>query len=673
MGDQLGGTLTLIPQVENYPGFQKISGQELAKRLADQAQSLGGEIKVAGITEISRQGSIFSVKTKDGETLTAKTLLMATGMERRKLEVPGEVEYLGRGVSYCTTCLPPGEEVVANDSLVKIDDIGIAERVLTADGTFRHISQIMSRNYKGEIVKIKTRFFTEPVKLTSNHLVLATRVTKNYYQKMVTIDKPRWVPAGSLTLQDSLLYPVINEIKDREKIQFSELLGVNVEGGMARNNQETHSSHRISDTIPVEEEFLRLVGYFLAEGCVARHGISFYFNKKEKEYIKDITKITKKLFSLKPFLKTEGSVTRIEVSSKLLRDLFQILFGKCAPQKRIPHWMLFLPLEKQKEIIKGFYRGDGCLRDKDFCFVTTSRTLAYQLRDILLRFGVIPSVVKREKTKLNKLPSEIGRRKIRFTTDKYHLVIGGTSLEKISRILKVHHSEIERRKTTNYHAWIEKDYLYLPIREIEKEYYQGKVYNLAVEDNNTYVAKNFIVHNCDAAFFKGKSVAVIGGSNAAVMGAIHLAEFGRRVYVLYRGEKLRAEPIWIERLLANSKIEVIYQTNIAEILGDGKKVTGAKLDKPYQGKVQIDLDGIFIEVGGIPGTALVKSLGVALDEKGFIKVAPDMVTNVPGLFAAGDIASVFGEMQQIVVAVAEGSLAALSVFQYLKGQVEKNG
>ena len=178
---------------------------------------------------------------------------------------------------------------------------------------------------------------------------------------------------------------------------------------------------------------------------------------------------------------------------------------------------------------------------------------------------------------------------------------------------------------------------------------------------------------CDAAFFKGKTVAVAGGSNAAVMSVLHLVEFAAKIYLIYRGEALRAEPIWIERVLANPKVEVVYQTNIAEILGDGKKVTGVRLAKSYQGKEQITLDGIFVEIGGVPVVALAKPLGVALDDKGFIKVAPDMTTNVPGLFAAGDIASVFGEMQQIVVAVAEGALAALSVFQYLKGHVEKNG
>jgi len=177
---------------------------------------------------------------------------------------------------------------------------------------------------------------------------------------------------------------------------------------------------------------------------------------------------------------------------------------------------------------------------------------------------------------------------------------------------------------------------------------------------------------CDGNFFKGKIVAMIGGSNAAALGAYHLSNIVSKIYLIYRKKPLRAEPFWRERIEKESNIEVIYETNVIEILGNEGKVTGVKLDKPYRGNQELNLDGVFIEIGGVPGTELVKSLGVNLDESGFIKVASDMRTNIEGVFAAGDVANATGEFHQIVTATAEGALAANSVYKYLKGGQNEN-
>ncbi|MFZ5366115.1 MAG: NAD(P)/FAD-dependent oxidoreductase [Patescibacteria group bacterium] len=184
---------------------------------------------------------------------------------------------------------------------------------------------------------------------------------------------------------------------------------------------------------------------------------------------------------------------------------------------------------------------------------------------------------------------------------------------------------------------------------------------------------------CDAPFFKDKVVAVIGGSNAAAMGAVHLSSFAKKVYLLYRGKPLRAEPAWVEKVEKTPRITVIYETNIKKILGykDIKilseeekapsidRVAAVELDKPYKGKRLLPVDGVFVEIGGVPGAELVKPLGVELNEKGFIKVGADMATNIAGIFAAGDVANASGELQQIVTAVSEGAIAAASVYQNL--------
>lgn len=173
---------------------------------------------------------------------------------------------------------------------------------------------------------------------------------------------------------------------------------------------------------------------------------------------------------------------------------------------------------------------------------------------------------------------------------------------------------------------------------------------------------------CDVTFFKGKIVALIGGSDAAVAGAVHAAEFAAKVYVIYRKDQLRAEPIWVEQVLKNPKIEVVYNTNVLEILGEETKVTGVKLDNLYQGAETLSVDGVFIEIGSVPGTSLAVGLGVGLDENGFVKVAEDMATNIPGIFAAGDFTDKAQVLVQMTTAIAQGAIAAASVFKFLKGQ-----
>lgn len=174
--------------------------------------------------------------------------------------------------------------------------------------------------------------------------------------------------------------------------------------------------------------------------------------------------------------------------------------------------------------------------------------------------------------------------------------------------------------------------------------------------------------NCDAPFFKDKTVAQIGGSNAAVSGAVHTAEFAQKVYIIYRKNELRAEPIRVEEAKKNPKIEVIYNTNVTEVLGDGNRVTGIKLDNPYQGKSTLALDGVFVEIGGIPTSSFLRPLGVELDENDYIKVNEKMETNVPGLFAAGDVTTHGLVMSQAITACADGAIAAGNVYKYLKGQ-----
>jgi len=167
---------------------------------------------------------------------------------------------------------------------------------------------------------------------------------------------------------------------------------------------------------------------------------------------------------------------------------------------------------------------------------------------------------------------------------------------------------------------------------------------------------------CDGAFFKGKTVAVVGGSDSAGVAAFILAEFADKVYIIYRrGKFFRMNATYVKKVNKNPKIEVIFNDEVVEVNGRDT-VESLKLKS---GRV-LEAQGLFIEIGRSPYLPFnVEGFQIETDERGFIKVGPDQATNVPGLFAAGDITTASNGMHQIVTAVAEGAVAAASAHKYL--------
>ncbi len=169
---------------------------------------------------------------------------------------------------------------------------------------------------------------------------------------------------------------------------------------------------------------------------------------------------------------------------------------------------------------------------------------------------------------------------------------------------------------------------------------------------------------CDALFFKDKIVSVIGGGNSATVVALELADYAQQVYLIHRGEKMLAEPIWIEKLRKNKKIILLADNNVIAIEGKDK-VKKIILEKSVKGKKTLGVDGVFIEVGTEPGVELAKKIGVKTDKQDYIEVGVDMSTNVTGIFAAGDITTGSNKFRQVLMATAEGALAANGAYKKL--------
>lgn len=167
---------------------------------------------------------------------------------------------------------------------------------------------------------------------------------------------------------------------------------------------------------------------------------------------------------------------------------------------------------------------------------------------------------------------------------------------------------------------------------------------------------------CDAAFYRDRVVAVVGGGDSAMEEATFLTKFANKVYLIHRSETFRASPIMAERAIKNEKIEILYNTELKEVVGDN---TVEKL-KIYNNKEnvnsELDVNGVFLAIGHIPSTEFVKGK-IELDDHGFAVQQNDVETSIPGLFVAGEIQDQY--YRQAITTAGDGCKAALVAQKWL--------
>ncbi len=168
---------------------------------------------------------------------------------------------------------------------------------------------------------------------------------------------------------------------------------------------------------------------------------------------------------------------------------------------------------------------------------------------------------------------------------------------------------------------------------------------------------------CDGAFFKNREVVVVGGGDSAISEALYLAGLASKVTVIHRRDQLRAQKVIQDRAFANDKIEFVWDTNVTEVVGDNKKVTGVKtINNKTNEEGEIAASGVFIYVGNNPMTEPFSNLNIT-DEKGWIKTNERMETSVKGIFAIGDVRE--KELRQVTTAVGDGGIAGQNAFEYV--------
>ncbi|MEF8873792.1 MAG: FAD-dependent oxidoreductase [Candidatus Thermoplasmatota archaeon] len=186
---------------------------------------------------------------------------------------------------------------------------------------------------------------------------------------------------------------------------------------------------------------------------------------------------------------------------------------------------------------------------------------------------------------------------------------------------------------------------------------------LGLERENEFKGKGVsYCATCDAAFYDDKIVGVVGGGDAALASALLLSDHAEKVYILYRQDEFfRPEPIRVKEVDQKENIEPIFEVNVESLIGEDK-LEGVKLDNSEE----MQMDGLFIEIGSVPNSDLAEDLGIELTEGGYIKTDEGRRTNVPGVYAAGDV--IDSPLKQAITAAGQAAEAASTAYEKLKEQ-----
>lgn len=386
---------------------------------------------------------------------------MASNMSDYKTEVHND---------WCPGCVLPDTLLHCNPSVKQIQQLKVGERVLGRDGMYHRVSEIISHIHRGKVFKLVTKCFGTTY-LTDEHPVLIVKREnqKLHNQKFDAI----WTRADQIDAKDYLVYPIQKEEVDREAIEVDYQL-----------KEKDTVSKPLPNPIPINEDTMRLMGYFIAEGYVHNRGILFTFNSKETEFLDDVENIMHKTFGLSATRTTKRNATTLTFNSAPLGRVFLDWFGHRAYNKKIPHFAMLLPVQKQKGMLMGLWRGDGWISTEQMRgnFKTTSKMLSEQVKALLLRQGVVPTISVAKRNGIHRESYSI-----QVVSDRDFAILCHILDEKIE-------PHVHMGKPPS--SIVTPDYILIPVREIESFDYNGPVFNLEVDDVNSYVSENAILHNC---------------------------------------------------------------------------------------------------------------------------------------------------------------------------------
>jgi len=409
-------------------------------------------------------------------------------------------------------CIPEGFDVLTELTTKDIKCVRVSDTVFSHDGEWYKVVEITDRQYNGNIITITPYLLNLPLTLTPNHRVFSAHRSKTWASRMtpsivrnqpnsIKINDPDWIACHKLNQGDFIVIPIPSS-KNVDFLTLSDYVNkteiMETDAGMLYTTyfnklvqkRTNHVSNPIRNRVEVTPEFLRLLGYYVAEGSSAGLQIRFNFGENDAELITDAKNTIQKLnLSYTLYGETHHCVPLV-INSVILKKVFENWFGVGAKNKRLPRWLFELPPAKLWSFIKGIWLGDGCKRKGNgydyFEYSTASKTLALQLWLILLKAGIIAQFTKKIQ----------GPKAFGYGNPIYRLTITGRYVQIMADAFGITLSGRKRVKTWQM-GFFYKGYTYLPIRKIEKKPFKGTVYNLEVDKSTSFLCEGLIVHNSE--------------------------------------------------------------------------------------------------------------------------------------------------------------------------------
>jgi len=399
----------------------------------------------------------------------------------QNLEIDGDNSYVAANASvhncvFCGLCIEPETDVATNPGLKQINQIAIGDLVLTHSGEYKPVTKVWDMNYTGMLYRIYAFGKPEPLACTADHPIIAVSrpVSGRKDRRLPRVTTPlEFHKPGELKPGDYLVSPIVR--KDIRTEMYEKDIP------MYRGGKPTR---RLS--VIASPELFRLIGYYYAEGsCDGGRRVNFDFNVNESEtYARDCGDLVTKFFGKKCKIRKNGRHgIRLVLDSAMAEDFFS-QFGKGAPSKRMPDWIFFAEPEKQLELLKGEWQGNGCsvkqARQKYLNITTTSKTLAFQLQSVYARLGIVATIDAEESP--DRLRS-------------YHVNVFGRWAIKLAKMWGVEFDYKPTKHADKFH--IDDRYVYLPIRRIEiEEVKDHRVMDVTVEEDHTFAPLGLATSNC---------------------------------------------------------------------------------------------------------------------------------------------------------------------------------
>jgi intein/homing endonuclease len=377
---------------------------------------------------------------------------------------------------FCGLCIEPETEIATNPGMKQINQIAVGDMVLTHSGEYKPVTKVWDMTYSGPYYRIYVFGKPEPLACTSDHPIIAVSrpVSNRKDRRLLRVTKPiLFHKPGELKEGDYLLNPIVKKVIHLDRYEKDVPM---YKGGITTRRQSINAS----------PDLFRLIGYYFAEGsCDGGRRVNFDFGETEREtYVKDCNNLLAEFFGKQCKIRKNGEHgIRLVLDSAMAEDFFS-QFGKGAPNKKMPDWIFFAEPEKQTQLLKGEWQGDGCrvrqARQKYLNITTTSKTLAYQLQSVYARLGIVATIDSEQSP--NRLRS-------------YHVNVFGRWATKLANIWDIDFDYEPTKHADKFH--IDEGYVYMPIRRIEiEEVKDHRVMDVTVEDDHTFAPLGLASGNC---------------------------------------------------------------------------------------------------------------------------------------------------------------------------------